>query len=229
MHMSEANTQNSVQNEAMESTKYTYRYHNDSLTVLNVLILGLVGLIASLGVFMFLQFVSKPKAVHFPLDAELQIIKPVPLDQEGISTAALLNWVNEFVIKAFSFNYSNVQRQQSILAPYFSDAAMKVYLDLLNTNETFQSIAENKFVVSIVPRSTPDILVGRAFRDRFAWQIEVPAQLVFANALIRSTQDIVFNFLVWRVPAEESDLGVLVATFTYRIDGRIIQQPIRIF
>lgn len=227
--MIEPTTQNNTPNDAMSVAKYTYRYHNDSLNVLNFLILGIVALIVLLALFIFVQIGTKPKAIHIPLNANLQLTTPVPLNKEGISTAALVNWVNEIVMKAFSFNYSNIKRQEAKMSPYFSDVAMKIYLDLINTSEAFQIVTENKFVVSVVPKSTPDILVGRAFNDRFAWQIRVPVQIIFNNALVRSSQDITFDFLVWRVPETESELGILVATFTYKMLDHTLQQPISIF
>lgn len=206
--------------EAMTMTRYVYRYHNDSLYTLNVLILSLVILIGLLGFFIFVQLSTEPSPLIYKLNDQMQIIKAVPLNEEGISTAALLNWVNEFVMKAFSFNYSNVEKQAGRLTPYFSDVAMKLYADLLTTDENLQNIGLNKFVVSVTPKSAPEILVGKAFEDRYAWQIEVPVTLVFSNALYKATEDVVLDFLVWRVPVTESDLGIKVATFTHRVTAR---------
>lgn len=213
--------------EAMTVTRYTYRYHNDSVNTLNILLLALVFLIAMLGFFIFVQLGTNPKPLHFKLNAQQQIIDPVPLDKEGITTAALLNWVNEFVMKAFSFNYSNIDKQKSKLEPYFTDQAMQIYNNLLVTDEEFLNMIPNKFVVSVVPKQAPEILVGKAFQDRYAWQIELPVTIVFSNAALRATQDITFDFLIWRVPETESELGVMVATFTYRITSRSGIQSIK--
>ncbi|HSX19574.1 MAG TPA: DotI/IcmL family type IV secretion protein [Gammaproteobacteria bacterium] len=213
--------------EPSQVTRYTYRYHNDSLKALSVLMLGLVGLIAALGFFIFVQIVSNPRPLHFALNKNLQLIDPVPLDQEGIGTAALLNWVNEFVVKAFSYNYSNIQKQAGKLAPYFSDSALKIYDDLLATDEDFKAVILNQFVVSVVPKTAPEILVGKAFKDRYAWQIEVPVTITFSNALYRAHQDVVFDFLIWRVPETESPLGVTVVTFTHDVKTRSGIQGIR--
>lgn len=213
--------------EAMTVTRYTYRYHNDSVNVLNILLLALVLLIAILGFFIFVQLGTNPKPMYFKLNAQQQIIDPVPLDQEGIGTAALLNWVNELVMKAFSFNYSNVQKQTAKLTPYLTDQAMQIYNNLLITDEQFQNIQLNKFVLSVIPKQAPEIIVSKAFQDRYAWQIELPVTLLFSNASIKTTQDITLDFLIWRVPETESELGIMVATFTYRITGRSGIQSIK--
>lgn len=201
-------------------TRYTYRYHNDSLNILNVLLLALVVLVAALGLFILVQISTKPSPLHFRLNNNLQIIDPVPLDQQGITTPALINWVNEFMMKAFSFNYSNSQKQISKLDEYLSEAAMKIYTEMLASNEDFQSIYINKFVVAVTPRSAPEILVAKAFKDRYAWQILLPVTITFSNALLKANLYVDFNFLVWRVPESESDLGIKIATFTRRITGR---------
>lgn len=207
--------------EALVMTRYTYRYHNDSIILLKFLLLGLVVLLGLLGFFVFVQLGTEPKPLYFQLNANQQIIDPVALDQKGISDPALLNWVNALVIDAFSFNYSNVQKQESKLAQYFSAAAMKVYLELLTTDQDLSSIAANKFVVSITPKAAPEIIVAKAFRDRFAWQIQVPARISFNNALMTASQDVVLNFLVWRVPETESPLGITIATFTRTVESRM--------
>ncbi len=207
--------------ENLVMTRYTYRYHNDSIVLLKILLLGLVLLLGSLVFFVFVQLAAEPKPLYFQLNANQQIIDPVALDQKGISDTALLNWVNALVIDAFSFNYSNVQKQEAKLATYFSAAAMKVYLELLATDQDLSTIAANRFIVSIVPKAAPEIIVAKAFRDRFAWQIQVPARINFNNALMTASQDVVLNFLVWRVPETESPLGITIATFTRTVESRM--------
>jgi hypothetical protein len=212
--------------ETLVMTRYTYRYHNDSIMLLKFLLLGLLILLGLLGFFVFVQLGSEPKPLYFQLNANQQIIDPVALDQKGISDPALLNWVNGIVIDAFSFNYSNAHKQETKLAPYFSAAAMKVYLELLSTDQDLSSIEANKFIVSISPKAAPEIVVAKAFRDRFAWQIQVPARISFNNALMTSSQEVVLNFLVWRVPETESPLGITIATFTRTVESRMGLQGI---
>ncbi len=212
---------NTTENENAEvATRFVYRYHNDSLGFLNILLLGFAGLLALLGLFIFVQIGTEPKPLHFPVNSGYELIDPVPLDKEGITTAALLNWVNEIVMEAFSFNYSNVVRQQSKMQPYFSDAAMKLYMDMLTTDEDFSNIAQNKFVVSVVPQQAPEILVGQAYEGRFAWQIKSPIKVTFGNAIMSSSQIMVLKFLIIRVPATQNPLGITVATYTRDVIGR---------
>ncbi len=207
-------------------TRYTYRYHNDSINTLNLLLLGLVALVGSFILLIFVQITTKPSPLHFKLNENMQIIEPVPLDLEGISTAALLNWVNEFTMKAFSFNYSNVQKQSSKMAPYFSDAALRIYTDLLNTDPDFRTIADQQYVISIVPKAAPEILVGKAFQDRYAWQIRVTANIYFSNALVRGSHDVILDYLIWRVAEMDFPLGINVATFTRTVVGRTGAQSV---
>jgi hypothetical protein len=213
--------------EQLATSSFSYRYYKDSAGLLSLLLLGTICLLAMIGFYIFVQFFLQPKPLHFKLGSNLQITDPVPLDQRGISDAALLNRVNQVVKDAFSFNYSNVDQQQSKLYPYFSSAAMKIYTDLLSTDEDLNSIAANKFVVSIVPTAAPEIIVAKAFKGRFAWQIRVPARVIFSNALVRSSQNVTIDFLIWRVPETESPLGILAATFTYKIDYRSAAQGIK--
>lgn len=225
--MSGTNNENTSEpSEEYVVTRYTYRYHNDSITTLNLLLLGLVALVAAFILLIFVQITTKPSPLHYKLNDNLQIIEPVPLDKEGITTAALLNWVNEFNMKAFSFNYSNVPKQASKMAPYFSDSALRIYTDLLTTDPDFRTIADQQYVISIVPKAAPEILVGKAFQDRYAWQVRVTANIYFSNALVRGSHDVILDYLIWRVAEMDFPLGINVATFTRTVVGRTGAQSV---
>lgn len=214
-------------NEQYIPTRYTYRYHIDSIYSLNLLLLGLVSLVGLFFLLIFLQLHTDPKPLYFKLNDNFEIIDQVPLNEEGISTPALLNWVNELSIQAFSFNYSNVAKQRAKLAPYFSNNALKIYETLLSSDEEFKRLAEDQFVVSIVPKSAPEILVGKSFQDRYAWQVRVVAEIIFSNALIKGSNDVVLDFLIWRVEDAQFPLGINVATFTRTIKGRSGAQAVK--
>lgn len=214
------NAQPTPNNDQFSVTRYVYKYHNDSITKLNFLLLGMVLLIVLFVLLMILQMTTKPKPIHFELNDKQQIIKTVPLYEEGISTAALLNVVNEFCTKAFSFNYSNIKKQNGKLEPYFSQNALKQYNDLLNNDEDFKNLERDQFVVSIVPTAAPEILVGKAFQDRYVWQIRVHANIFFTNALMRKSQEVELDLLIWRVDDINFPLGINVAAFNRKIISR---------
>ncbi len=209
------------------ATRYVYRYHNDSVFILNLLLLGLVALIGLLVFLIVVQLGTVPRPLYFALNNNGEIIEKVPLNEEGITTPALLNWVNEFTIKAFSFNYSNISQQRAKMAPYFSSNALKLYANLLNNDEDFRTLDEKQYVVSIIPKSAPEILVGKSFQDRYAWQIRVVADIVFSNALEKGSHEVELDYLIWRVEDPLYPLGVNVASFTRTITGRTGAQNVR--
>jgi hypothetical protein len=217
----------SVNEADMLVTRYVYRYHNDSLNVLNAVLLSFALLLGLLWLFIFVQITTQPKPLYFDLNKNYELIAQVPLDQEGITTAALLNWVNDIVMDSFSYNYSNIGKQQSKLQPYFSEAAMKVYLDLLANDEDFGSVLKNRYVVSVTPKSAPDIIVGQAYQGRYAWQVQATVVVTLGNALTSSSQEMVLDFLILRVPTTDSPLGIMVATFTRKLLGRLAPRNVR--
>lgn len=217
----------SVAPEPLTVVKQIAGYAQESSSMLSILFLSVLVLVALLIMLIFAQLVSNPSPVNFRLNNNLQIIDPVPLDEEGISTAALLNWVNNLLIDAFSFNYSNQDRQGDKLVDYMSDTALNSYLRLLTTDENLSSVKEMRYVVSVKPEEAPEILVSRSFRGRYAWQISVPAVIRFQNALVRQSQRVEVEFLVLRVPETESPLGIKVANFNYKVNSRSSRSNIR--
>lgn len=213
--------------EPQTTVKQVAAYGKESSQMLSVLFLSVLLMVALLGILIFTQLMSIPSPARFSLNSNLQIIDPVPLDEEGISTAALLNWVNSLLIDAFSFNYSNQERQRDKLVEYMNDTALNTYLRLFFTDEDLASVKEMKYVVSVRPEEAPEILVSRAFRGRHAWQIRVPAIIRFQNALVRQSQRVDVEFLVLRVPETESALGIKVASFSYKVNSRSSRRAVR--
>lgn len=207
--------------------RHNSRYRSDSIGALSVLMLGLVLLVGMMVFFVFVQLGTRPSPKYFKLNENLQIIEPVPLDQEGISKAALLNWISAMVIDAFSYNYSNQHKQAFNMKEYFSETAMQIYLKYLQTDPDFIAVAEYKCVVSVRLKSAPEVITGKEYRGRYAWQIRVPMQLRFSNAMIRSTQDMTMDILVWRVPETDSPLGVTIGSFTTKTTARTGMQAVQ--
>jgi uncharacterized integral membrane protein len=201
-------------------------YTKDYTSPLFFLMMGLLLLIIGLGAFIAVQLNTRIEPQYFPLTANMQIIEPIPLDQEGITKPQLLNWINEAITVAYSFNYSNMGRQASRVRPYFGDNAYQVYLDMLRLDEDFATVVSKFYVVSVRATGTPEILTSKAFKGRYAWQIRVPAVITFSNALYLNTQNVEFEFLVWRVPETEVPIGITIASFSRQVVGRSGIRPV---
>ncbi len=207
--------------EPMYTIKHRLRYKLDYKNLINLLLFGLMILIGMLWMFIFVQLGTRVTPIHFKLNQNLQIIEPIPLDQEGISKPALLNWVNEALTKSFSFNYSNQDKQAAKLTEYYSEKALKIYTDMLANDEDFAAIKTDFYVVSIHPTAAPEIVTSKAFQGRYAWQIKIPALIRFSNAVKRMEQSVNMEFLVWRVPETESPIGIIIATFNRTVTGKV--------
>lgn len=208
------------------TVKHRLRYLIDSQGLLRILLLGTVLLAVLLGLFIFVQFGTRVEPLYFQLNDNQQIIVPVPLDKENITKPALLNWINEVLVTSFSFNYSNQDQQFTKMSSYLSEQAMKAYEDLLNNDEDFKIIKEKQYVVSVNATAAPEILTSKPYRDRYVWQIRVPAVVRFSNALSSGEQEIVMEYLVWRVPETEFSLGITVANFSRKITARQEQRGV---
>jgi len=207
--------------------RHNSMYRSDSIAPLSFLMLGLAILIGLLVFFIFLQLGTKPSPKYFGLNENLQIIDPVPLDKEGISKAALLNWISDMVMDAFSYNYSNQHKQAFKMKEYFSESALQLYLTYLQSDQDLSEVVNRKFVVSVRMNSAPEIITGKEYKGRYAWQIRVPMQLIFSNAVSKAVQETTMDILVWRVPETESPLGVIIGSFTFKITGRTGAQSVK--
>jgi hypothetical protein len=209
------------------TVKHRIRFSIDNQALLGILLLGILVLIIIIFLFMFVQLSTRTLPLHFKANDQMQIIPPVPLDQEGISKASLLNWVNSIMMEAFSFNYSNQDKQAGKLAPYFTDDAMKQYLDIINNDDDFKTVKTDYYVVSAVATSTPEILTSKAAKGRYAWQIQLPARITLSNAKFTKVQEVTFEFFVWRVTELEAPQGVILGSFDHQITNRYQKKSFR--
>ena len=84
------------------------RYAMDNyplLLLLTVLTAGL--LVVSLGLNVLLRRAAVPPPVIFPATKVSQLIQEAPLDEPGIETTVLLNWVAQSMMAAHTFNFIN--------------------------------------------------------------------------------------------------------------------------
>lgn len=222
-----AEDEKTTTDEPLTIVKNIVAYRKESGGNLGLLLLAVVILVGMLWLLVFIQFTARPNPMVFSLNSKSQIITPVPLDMEGIEKPALLNWVNDLLFASFSYNYSNIDRQPAKVADYLSENAMKSYINLLKTDDDLNAVTELKYVVSVQPKKTPEIITSRAFRGRYAWQIKIPIVITLSNALMKTTQESVIEYLVLRVPETESPLGIKVAGFNFKVERRSRAQQLR--
>src|SRR5262245_51832383 len=86
-------------------------FYRDSFGSVVFILISIGVCIAIFLALSFYLYMDKPPPITFPVDNEMRVQAPVPLDQPYLSTSDLLQWVADVVPKSFvlDFNHYNDQ------------------------------------------------------------------------------------------------------------------------
>lgn len=172
-----------------------------------LLIFGAIGLLVATSLYLF---ISKPPPVYFATDNEFRIVAPVPLNQPYIHTSDLLQWVNEAVSAAFTYDYLNFDREFEANKRYFTENGWKKYLELLNNYAASKTLQASKIFVNAALYSAPFIVNQGVLNDRYGWWIQVPMQIRSTGFQTNYSQSVTFQTLVVRISTLNDLNGVAI-------------------
>ena len=173
-----------------------------------------------------MQLGTAPDPLRFYVNENEQFIEPVPLDKPSLSQAALINWLTDLLTQAFSFNYSNQSKVESILQDYLDSRGLETYRAMFENDRDLKTIKEKKMVVSVQLTASPEVVRESVVRGRYMWQIRAPIRIVMRNALISSMQERKMEFLIWRVPETDAPIGVRVTRFSAQLTRRQLPKAV---
>jgi len=188
-------------------------YKKDSILLINLTVLGCVGLLALMLTFILIQFSVKPAAKGFSLNQNLQIIEPQPLERPAVEQAFLINWVSEMLQTAFSYNYTSQDQIPDKLKDYMDDKGIEAFKKLLQEDIKLSKVKEQEYIVALSMRSAPKIDGDGVINGRYAWKLTLEADIIMANAQQRDAKRTQMEVLVWRVPETEAPLGIRIIRF----------------
>lgn len=192
-------------------------YKADYATTIVILILMQIALLAALIFFTFYQVESAPRPVYFPAAANKQVIKPVPLDEPALNSAAILNWATEAVRVSFSFNYRSIQVHLAKVMPYFDQRGLDKFFSVIKADPNCSLVVADKLIVSIAVREAPKIVKEGKIENRYVWRVLLPMSIRYENATILRRADINIDMYIWRVPETESPIGIKITNLRVEI------------
>jgi intracellular multiplication protein IcmL len=157
-------------------------------------------------------YMDKPPPITFPVEAEMRVQKPVPLNLPYLSTPDLLQWVANVFPKAFTFDFNNYNDQLKTNANAFTTDGWTAFLNQLNIYANYNNVQAYKIFVTAEPFSAPFILREGVLPDsgKYGWWVQMPVTISYAGFKPPSTVNITFQVLVVRVPTLNNLMGVAI-------------------
>lgn len=105
------------------------------------------------------------------------------------SDSELSVWVNEAIVSTYTFNYENYLDEQKRIAHYFAPDAWITYSNALTASKILDTIQKNKFKVSAVAQSTPNIKLISPDK----WSADMDVLVVYSNNNTEQRQTLKVN------------------------------------
>lgn len=170
--------------------------------------LVIVGLLAAL-----VSYITTSHSVdrYFATTADGRIMKLVPLDQQNMTTAALLSWVAQASSEIMTFGFHDYQRRLQQSSRHFTHHGWETFTAALNRSQIIEGMQSGQQVLTASPRSAPILQQEGVLNGKYRWKVKLPLQVSFRSAgdsKNNRTQNLNVILTIDRVPSLENPNGV---------------------
>ncbi len=158
----------------------------------------------------FYLFFKKPSPVIFTTDNEWRIFPPVPLNQPYLTTADLLQWASGVLPKAFTYDFTNYQKEIKLLEQYFTPDGWAKMQEALNTFANPDTMQSAKLFISGTPSGAPVIINQGILSDKYSWWVQMPMVINYSSVDRSYNINLVVQILVVRVSTLNNLLGIAI-------------------
>ena len=194
--------------------KHSTRYYKDYKNVQWAIILFQIGVISCLGILLLVQLTTRPPTIHFYENAKGQIITPQPLNEPGMSSSAINNWIIEGIMAGYHFNFKSVDYALEHLYDYFTIPALESFKDSLQTLGILDTVLQFRMIAEGRALGAPEVLNEGVINGRYSWHVRFPIRIILSSITTSKTLNLDVELLVVRVPELVSPMGVLIEKYS---------------
>jgi intracellular multiplication protein IcmL len=199
--------------DALELVRLRNNFYRDNyrrlvgiLLVLIFINLGLIGSIVYL-------ITHRPAPQYFATSTDGRITPLYPMSEPVVTPPELLQWANEAVVAAYTYNFVNYREELQDTSQYFTPDGWTQFQTGLKASRNLETVIARKMVVSATATGAPSITDQGILNGRYAWRIKIPLLATYENNNERIQQPVTVNILVLRVSNLETPKGVAIAQF----------------
>lgn len=157
-----------------------------------------------------------PKPKYFATSINGRVTPLVALDQPNQSDSAVLQWVNQAAIAAYTYNFLNYRTQLQAASSYFTTNGWKQFLLALSASNSLEIVKQEKLIVSSVATKAPVILQKGVVDGSYSWRVQLPILVSYQSASQSRQQTKVVTLLVTRISTLSSPRGIGIAQYIDR-------------
>lgn len=194
-------------------------FYRDSFGKVIFIIMGLaISIIALIATSIYL-YLSAPPPLIFPVQNEMRVLAPVPLDQPYLSSPEVLQWVADVLPKSFDFDFNHYNDQIKAMEVHFTNDGWKQFVNQLNMYANYNNVQAYKLFIRGTPASAPAIVQKGLIEEtgQYGWKVEMQVNITYAGYQPLPNKLVTFQMLIVRVPTLNNLKGVGI--------DKIIQAP----
>lgn len=189
-------------------------FYQDKQSRIVILVTLLAGVSLLLLLFLLtLQPLRNPPPLFFKGTENSQLIQELPLDQPGLSTNALFNWLVQSVITVHSFNFVNYNSRMDMAKDYFTTEGYDSFIQALKDARVFEQVINKKYVFRALPSAAPQITKEGVLANHYLWKIKLPVRFQYRNVSDSLYDNADINILIVRVPTTSSPYGIRILRY----------------
>lgn len=155
----------------------------------------------------------EPQRFFFTVDSAGRVIPIRALSEAYVSEAFLVNWVSERVVRAYSMDPQNYQRQVSDQSSDFTTEGFDQYIASLKESGTIDLLTKNLLVSSAVAQGAPVVVDRGQVNGVYFWKLRVPVLVQYRSAIKGTEKKRMVTITVVRRQTLENPIGIGINQF----------------
>lgn len=167
--------------------------------------------------FAWKGWTARPEPRYFATREDGGIIPLVAISNPFLNPGQVTNFAVEAVTHSFSTDFANWRDDMSEASEYFQrPEGWQSFLAALQSSGMLDFIRENRVVSSAVANGAVIIEDGIDARGRYSWTVQVPLTVTYESASQRTSQSLLAEVVVARLPTWESPAAVGITRVNIR-------------
>ena len=167
-----------------------------------------VGFVASVG-GMYVAFSSKPEPKYFAAREDGGILPMEPVNTPFLAEGQVTNFAVEAITRAMTMDFANWRRDLSEASEYFiKPTSWNDYLTAIEASGTLDFVRNRRLVSTAVANGATIVRAGLDPTGAYSWTIQVPLTVTYASSSETSTEQLLADILVSRVPTWQMSDGI---------------------
>jgi len=180
--------------------------------------LGVMGTVTLISVSMaYWAFTSQPEPRYFATREDGGIIPLIAVNQPFLQDGQVTNFAVEAVTTAMTMDFANWRQDLAAASRYFQrPEGYENFLLALENAKILDFIQERNLVSSAIANGA--VITGRGVdaRGRYSWTLQIPLRVTYQSASDKTTQELLAEVVVSRVPTWESPSAIGITRITMR-------------